>query len=147
MGLLDKVKGNGHLVSPTEPVAWDTTKVDLAEGHWAVVATEIKHRTQRLQGDITRRSLKSSDAKRPVLTLTDELKASVKGGDIEIDLAEVDWTAVNDIMVLNQTVAWSFGPVTEDVYGNIPDRFTAELIEAMNRLYGEDPLAATGDGN
>jgi hypothetical protein len=147
MGLLEKLKGNGHLVSPAEPVEWDSIKVDLSDGHWALIAAEIKHRTQRLQTEVTRKAMKATGGLQPVVTLTEELKASIRGGGLEIDMSEVDWTAVNDIMAVNQTVAWSFGPVTEEVYDNIPDRYTAELIEAMNGRYGLDPLPGTGDGN
>ena len=62
-----------------------------------------------------------------------------------VDFARVNVHDMNDAMALHSTVAWSYGPVNEQVFDTIPEDDYGVVLAKMNRLYGElPPLARNG---
>ena len=53
----------------------------------------------------------------------------------------------NEIIILNQMVEWSFGPVTQDTIDAMPSVKFDALVQEVDRIYGQAPLpvkAASG---
>lgn len=127
-----------------------TERVDLGDDLFAVFFTETRHGTQRAVNALTRPFLKYPEGKPPTLTLQGEdQKPTVEGSKVvEVDLAAVDYDAVNDTIIVGQVKDWSFGPVNQETLDNIPEDIRRKLVQKANELYGATgPLAKGGGGN
>ena len=127
-----------------------TERVDLGDGLFAVFFTETRHGTQRAVNALTRPFLKYPDGKPPTLSLQGEdQKLTVEGSKtVEVDLAAVDYDAVNDAIIVGQVKEWDFGPVNQATLDGIPEDVRAVLVQKVNELYGATgPLAKGGGGN
>jgi len=60
----------------------------------------------------------------------------------EYDLKEVNLFEVTRALVLAATVAWNYGPVTEQVFNDIPQADYEKVAGRCNELFGSLPLAA-----
>lgn len=127
-----------------------TAKLNLGDEQWAVLFQEIKHGTQKAVNLMTRPFMEYADGKSPKLTFKEgEENPKVEGGtSIRVDMAKVDWDAVNDIIIIGQVKEWSFGPVDQATLDGIPDTMRNALKRECDRLYGESgPLPKGGDGS
>jgi len=53
---------------------------------------------------------------------------------------------MNRVQVFKATVAWSYGPVTEEIFDNEVEPKDYEIVlRRLNELYGSSPLAKTGE--
>ena len=113
-------------------------RIDLGGGDYAVMAKDLKHKTSRLVQSVQRKYIKPAASK----VLLSELKPG-QGlyNDAELDLSAYDPTEANHIMILNQVLEWSLGPITEDTLENISQKKYELLVAEVDRLYGS-PLPA-----
>ena len=124
----------------------ETDRIDLGDGHWTIMFKELKHGTERRVKEISRKFLKGKDGINPSFELKEEdgkPQASVTGS-VEVDLEKFDATEATDLMILLQTVEWSFGDRTQEVLDDLPKRIHDKLDAAMKERY-VFPLAASGD--
>lgn len=123
-----------------------TKKVDLGDGDWADILTELTHGTARKVQDVTRRFLKAPDAKLSVAEGDDgKLKSEVKAKEIDVDWDKADFTQADDILIIGQTSAWSFGEeVSQAVLDTIPERKRDALLKACDEEYNSRPLPESG---
>ena len=128
----------------------DTVKLDLPDGNTAELYAELKHKTQRDVEEATRQYLTYPEGAGKVKVTQGEdgegsvkTKAAVEELEVTIDLERIDWTAVNEIIILNQVASWSFGEVTADVLGNQSEAVFLALKAKVNELY-KLPLAKGG---
>ncbi|MCK5640573.1 MAG: hypothetical protein KAJ19_07245, partial [Gammaproteobacteria bacterium] len=84
----------------------ETQRIELSDGAWANVYAEMKHKTIRLVGLHMRQYLTRDTAN---LTIPGNGGRATITGDIDIDWASIDFTIVNDVIMLNQVESWSFG--------------------------------------
>lgn len=123
----------------------ETDRIDLGDGHWTVMFKELKHGTERRVGALAQKALKGKDGTNPVFELQDgdgEQKAKMIGG-IEVDLENFDAFAGTNLMIVLQTVEWSFGEVTQEILDDLPARIRELLRLEVNARYA-NPLAASG---
>jgi len=131
----------------------ETVKVDLPDGNTAELYVELKHRTQRAVEEITRQYLTYPEGAGKLRVTQGEdgegavkTKAAVKELEVTVDLERIDWTAVNEIVILNQVASWSFGEVTAEVLAEQSEAVFEALKVKVNELYrGNFPLAKSGD--
>ena len=126
-----------------------TTKLDL-DGEEVIFYQEIKHGTQKVVNALTRPFLQYPDGKPPKLTLREgDEKPKVEGPTtVEVDMAKIDFDAVNDAIIVGQVKEWPWGPVNQETLDGLPDRIRGELKKECDRLYGtQGPLPEGGDGN
>ena len=132
-----------------------TVSVDLGDGDQAEMFAELKHKTQRLIQDITKKFLKMPDSKirvsldggtdKPEVKLTlgkepvapADVVAQVEKavGEIEIDLENADFTTATDVMILSQVKSWSFGNVNQDTLDNISEAKREIMAKKCDELY------------
>ncbi len=127
-----------------------TTRLELEDGNYADFFQELRHGTQKAVNTLTRPFLKYPGGKTPKLTLKDgDEKPKVEGATVvEVDMAKVDWDAVNDSIIVGQVKEWSFGPVNNETLDNLPATIRAKLKNECDRLYGaQGPLQRGGGGN
>ena len=124
-----------------------TDRIDLGDGHYTVMFKELKHGTERRVKEVSRKFLKGKDGTNPSF----EIKESEDGkpqasvtGSVEVDLEKFDASEATDLMILLQTVEWSFGEITQTVLDDLPKRIHDKLDAAMKERY-VFPLAASGD--
>lgn len=123
----------------------ETDRIDLGDGHWTVMFKELKHGTERRVGALGRKAFKGKDGVNPTFEIKDsdgKSQASITGG-IEVDLEQFDAYAATDLMILLQTVEWSFGEVTQEILDDLPARIRELLRLEVNARYA-NPLAASG---
>jgi len=132
----------------------ETVKVDLPDGNTAELYAEMKHKTQRAVEAMTRPYLTYPEGmgKLKVSQGEDggpvEAKAAVKDLEVIVDLGRIDWTAVNEIIIVNQVTSWSFGEVTAEVLGEQSEAVFEALKVKVNELYRDSfPLAKSGGVN
>lgn len=121
-------------------------RIDLGDGHWTVMFRELKHGTERRIGALGRKAFKGKDGVNPTFEIKDtdgKPGASVTGG-IEVDLEQFDAYAATDLMILLQTVEWSFGEISQEVLDDLPARIREKIKTAVNERYAY-PLAVSGD--
>jgi hypothetical protein len=110
---------------------------------------ELRHGTQRAVGAIVRPLTRGSEGgPAPKIIVAQDGQAKVEGGlVVEIPLDKVDFTAVNDIILLGQVKEWSFGPVDQATLDGLPEKVQERLVNEANALYGEQgPLVKGGGG-
>ena len=125
-------------------------KLDLGNSDYAFFYPAIKHGTQRIVSALTRPFLKFPEGKSPKLTLKGEDQQPVIEGDTEVnvDLAAMDYDAINDAIIVGQVKEWSFGSVNQAILDSLDETTREQLKNECNRLYGtQGPLAKGGDGN
>jgi len=133
-----------------------TIKVDLdggsgfgpfKKGNFAVFFQELRHGTQRQINAMTRPFLNYGGPS-PKLSMNQEDGPKLQGADhVEVDLAKIDFDAVNDVLILGQVKEWSFGPVDQETLDSIPESLRGNLVAKVNELFGAaGPLAEGGGG-
>jgi hypothetical protein len=135
-----------------------TVKVDLDEGKgWnplkkrdsVVFFKEIRHGTQKAVNAMTRQFLTFPNGQNPKLVVSGEKDMRIEGVEsIDVDLARVDFDAVNDVLILGQVKEWSFGPVDQETLDSLSEDMRNKLVEEVNKLYGASgPFPKGGGGN
>ena len=133
----------------------NTVKVDLPDGNTAELYSEMKHKTQRAVEEATRQYLTYPEGAGKLKVTQGEdgegsvkTKAAVEELEVTVDLGRIDWTKVNEIIILNQVASWSFGEVTAEVLGNQSEAVFNFLKTTVNTMYqGSFPLAQSGAAN
>lgn len=132
----------------------ETVKVDLPNGATAELYAEMKHKTQRAVEAMTRQYLTYPEGvgKMKVTQGEDggplQTKVGVDKVEVTIDLKQIDWTAVMEIIILNQVASWSFGEVTSEVLDEQSEAVYGSLKAQVNALYqGVFPLVESGAEN
>lgn len=112
---------------------------------------ELRHGTQRTVAAIVRPYANIPAGDNPAkLSVSEDGTANYTGGrTVEIELNKVDWTAVDDVIILGQVEQWSFGPVDQATLDSLPDDVVKKLVAISNQLYGgtNSPLPGGGGGN
>ncbi len=62
------------------------------------------------------------------------------GDKVELDMTRLNAQAMDDAMIVASTTNWSYGPVSVEVLGLMPEAQYVQVLGRMNRLYGELPL-------
>lgn len=127
-----------------------TKRVELSEGQWAEFYLELRHGTQRRINEIVRPLMKTAQGAAIVKAAVQEGQAPKVEAPTElvVDMAQVDYTAVNELTILGQVKAWSFGDLVDRAtLDGVPDTMFEALVEEANKLYGQGPLASGGGGN
>lgn len=128
----------------------ETDRIDLGDGHWTVMFKELKHGTERRVKDLGRKYLRGKDGINPSFQFKDSDNGEQKTeviGEIEVDLEHFDATAATDLMILLQTVEWSFGEITQEVLDDLPKRIHDKLDAAMKERYVFPLASSGGDGS
>lgn len=135
-----------------------TIKVELDGGegfgpfkkaNFAILYQELRHGTQRRVNAMTRPLLNYGGPSPKLVMDQEEGKPKIEGaGKVDIDLAKIDFDAVNDIIIVGQVKEWSFGPVDQDTLDGLPESLRGALVAKCNELYGAaGPLAEGGGVN
>ena len=129
----------------------ETVRVDLPDGNTAQLYAEMKHKTQRAVEEITRQYLTYPEGVGKLKVSQGEdggaikTKAAVEEVEVTVDLERIDWTAVNEIIILNQVASWSFGEVTAEVLGEQSEAVFEALKRKVNELFRDTfPLQKSG---
>ena len=132
----------------------ETIKVDLPDGNTAEMYADMKHKTQRAVEEVTRQYLTYPEGVGKLKVSQGEdggpikTKAAVEEVVVTVDLERIDWTAVNEIIILNQVASWSLGEVTSEVLGDQSEAMYEALKLKVNELYRDSfPLARRGGAN
>jgi len=132
----------------------NTVKVTLPDGNTAELFAEMKHKTQRAVEEATREFLTYPEGVGKLILSQGEdggpVKAKAKTDEIEVtvDLDRINWTAVSEIIILNQVATWEYGPVTSEVLGDQSEDVYNFLKTTVNTMYqGSFPLAQSGVAN
>lgn len=128
----------------------ETDRIDLGDDHWTVMFKELKHGTERRVKDIGRKYLRGKDGINPSFQITESENGEQKTkviGEIEVDLEKFDATSATDLMILLQTVEWSFGEITQEVLDDLPKRIHDKIDAAMKERYVFPLAASGGDGS
>ena len=124
----------------------ETEVIDLGDGHWTTMLKELKHGTERRVKEFSRRFLKGKDGANPSFDFKESGDGKQQGtvtGSVEVDLQKLDTTGATDLIILLQTVEWSFGEITQEVLDDLPARIHDMIDAAMKEMY-VSPLAASG---
>lgn len=132
----------------------ETVKVDLPDGNTAELYAEMKHKTQRAVEEVTRPYLTYPEGVGKLKLSQGEdggpikAKAALEEVEVTVDLKRIDWTAVNEIIILNQVASWSFGEVTAKILAEQSEAVFEALKVKVNELYRANfPLAKSGGAN
>lgn len=132
----------------------ETVKVDLPDGNTAEMYAQMKHRTQRAVEEVTRPYLTYPEGMGKLKLSQGEdggpikAKAAVEEVEVTVDLKAIDWTKVNEIIIVNQVASWSFGEVTAEILGEQSEAVFEALKVKVNELYRDSfPLAKSGGVN
>lgn len=110
---------------------------------------ELRHGTQRAVNAIVRPLTKGEGGgPAPKIVVNQDGQPKVEGGFVvELPLDKIDFTAVNDIILLGQVKEWSFGPVDQETLDGLPEGLSERLVNEANALYGNaGPLPKGGVG-
>ena len=129
----------------------ETVKVDLPDGNTAEMYAHMKHKTQRAVEEVTRPYLTYPEGMGKLKVSQGEDGATIKAKAVEevevtVDLKAIDWTRVNEIIIVNQVASWSFGEVTAEVLGDQSEAIFLALDAKVNEMYNF-PLAKSGGVN
>jgi hypothetical protein len=112
---------------------------------YAVFHLDLLHGTQKVVNGLTRRFLVPSGGESPKLSVQDDNLEVTGAKSFDVDLAAVDWDAVNDAIIVGQVAEWSFGPVNQETLDGLPESVRNELVAQADKLYGEQrPLPKSG---
>ena len=131
----------------------ETVKVDLPDGNTAELYVDMKHKTQRAVEEVTRQYLTYPEGAGKLKVTQGEdgegavkTRVAVEDMEVTVDLGRIDWTKVNEIIILNQVASWSFGEVTAEILAELSEAIFTALKAKVNELYrGNFPLAKSGD--
>jgi len=118
-------------------------RVDLGDGQWADIYSEVLHRTKRLIGEIAQPFFNMGGGQATMKVGADgSVKTDVQG-DIEVDITALPLTRITDTMIVGQVAAWSFADdVSHETLGMLPDRFHEALKTEVNARFA-DPLVVS----
>jgi hypothetical protein len=98
---------------------------------YVILRQELRHGTQRAVNELTRPFLVIGESGKP-----------------EVDMLKVNWDQVYDVVILNQVVEWTFGPIDQETLDNMSSKVREELKSKCDELYGDaSPLAKSGGVN
>lgn len=142
----------------------ESVRVELGDNDWADIHPKLLHGTARRIEDAIRKyvKVKPNIAKLAELSKGQaEQSPKTLGGDggttvqfvekegevktnilaeVEVDFDHINYTESTQIMILNQTKAWSFGAVTLEVLDTVDEAKFIELQKEMDSRYGKIPL-------
>ena len=124
----------------------ETVELDLPDGNTAELYAEMKHKTQRAVEEMTRQYLTYPEGVGKLKLSQGEdggpVQAKTAADEVEVtvDLDRIDWTAVSDIIILNQVASWSFGEVTPEVLSEQSEDVFQALKAKVNTLYQGAPF-------
>lgn len=122
-------------------------RLELEDGDFAILQTELKHKTERAVGDLMKKFIKApqgvkitipTDGKvdKAAAELVAQAKDQVKVlGTLEIDFANADFQGAVDLTILYQVKEWSFGPVTQAVLDEMPARKRDIIAKRLDELF------------
>ena len=117
-----------------------TTRIDLGDGAWADLATSLLRRTGSAIEQEMRRHMTPVGGESKVLFSEVEDKGIPKP-DYTIDVASINDTVLNELYIMGQVTAWSFGLVNRDVLMNEVGQVQyIKLVQEMTRLYQPIPF-------
>ena len=116
----------------------ETVKVDLGGGAWAELLAQTMHLTTKR----VRAAMRKYRA--PMLVDTNTVQSALPD---KIDLATFDVDEINEIVILSQVKAWSFGDISQVVLDAMPTTQYDALVREVDRLYGGDPLPVSTAAN
>jgi hypothetical protein len=111
---------------------------------------EIRHGTNKAISAVIRPFARAENKDTaPIVVIKPGEEAKVQGGyTIELPIDKIDMDEINDLFILGQVKAWSFGEVDRGVLDSMPEKLHERLVNEVNRLYGQSgPLAPSGGGN
>ena len=109
----------------------------------------LRHGTQRAVQAIARPLTKGEGGgAAPKIVVGGDGEAKVEGGiTLELSLDKIDFTAINDVIILGQVREWSFGPVNQETLDGLTEELYERLVNEANELYGgQGPLPKGGVG-
>ncbi len=116
-----------------------TVRIELGDTDYAIVLSEMRHRTTKLVRQALQKCLKPRG--KPILL--SEIKTGAELlTEAEIDFEKLDSDQNAEIILLNQTTEWSFGEVNQETLDNIPTSKYEKLIAEVDKLYSQPPLAS-----
>ena len=81
----------------------------------------------------------------------DAARADIVQGVItaaDVDPLKWDPDAINEVLLLHSTVAWSYGPIAAETLARIPSRHVSAVLDYVNEVYPQsDPLAIAALSN
>jgi hypothetical protein len=120
----------------------------LKKRAWADFFLELRHGTQRAVNELVRPFAVVPEGNAKIQVGEDLQPKYIGGKTVEIEVNKVDWTAVDDIILLGQIKEWSFGPVDQATLDSLPDEVVKTLVNEANLIYGKQgPLPKGGGGN
>lgn len=126
-----------------------TKRIELEDGSWAEVYAEELRITARLHQAEMRKCMVPVDdgifTDGKVLVSALERMATVPKPEFYVDYSRLDNDAINEIFILHQVKAWSFGEVDKDTldYRVTSAQYKA-LVREMDALYQPVPLPGAG---
>lgn len=118
----------------------ETTQKDLPSGGRITCFEEMKHKTVRLIGIEVRKYFSQTK-----LSIPQDGRAPMISGGVDVDFSKIDFTAVNDIMILGQVTEWSFGPkVDQDTLDEMSEESYSEIREILDGMYGSPLVKSLG---
>ena len=112
----------------------DTVKIYL-DNDWSVMLKEIRHKTTKAVNAVIVKHNTTRDALIPqIQAIRDNPTTSLPA---EIQAIIDDNT---EAILLNQTIEWSFGDVTQETLDNIPTSKYLRLTQEVDKLYSQAPL-------
>ncbi len=128
----------------------EKVRIELPGGTYALVYKDVLRKTARLhEAELRKHMTPFNQFGDPKKVLRSSLKDNPQRGvvDYYIDFVAVDANneRINEIFILNQTLEWSFGPVTLEVLETGLTRDQYQLfVEEIDRLYKPSPLPGRG---
>ena len=110
----------------------DAIRVDLNDGDWAELYTEMRHGTVRTVEQIYRPYF-SRPEYQEILKI-DSLEEKQRKL-LSMVIHTEDMSRATDTMLLGQIKSWSFGEVTQAVLDDIPEQKHEILVKEANKLY------------
>jgi len=128
----------------------EKTRLDLENQDYAEFYVELKHKTQKACAELSRQYLTFGDGNKIIQVEQEEDGTTKVKGDpnkVNVDISKIDFTAINEAIILNQVASWSFGEVSRAVMEELSEANFNKLVEKANGLYSALPLARSGDEN
>ena len=111
----------------------ETVTIEL-DNDWAVMLKEIRHKTTKAVNAVIVKHNTTRDALIPQIQAIRDNPASLQP-EIQSIIDENTET-----ILLNQTVEWSFGTITQETLDNIPTIKYLKLTQEVDKLYSPVPL-------
>ena len=119
-----------------------TKRFTFENGDWWEVYEEKIWRAQRAVAALSKKQLRLADAKV-------NLETGKLVGEVSIDPENWDPEALDEALLLNSTLKWSYSPsVTAEILGMIPAGHVHQVIAWIDQEYKKaDPLAIGASAN